>query len=349
MYGDKLSLKHTMRSDDKEYEDDPVNTTSNGVYLLYSDAFSRVAKKYNVVIGIRAPNPLGESLLREGYPSKNFHMKAKSSATGPTAGFIAEKPEYSKVAAEGEAQDKQQEAIDAARKKGAKAVPLIISQERIIELMKTGDLKYENDRYWADYPKGRKEFAIKETGLVLDEKGQSVMVMTNPPEYRTKDKDPLPIADPKPITADYDLFTIIPRKNQSDNYRPLNLPQKSLWKTGKFEFDPEYSGKGFFSPTALPGKDEDRNMGNMHMFGQIIMKALNNEIEHDGYKGGKLVWHNDETGNPFSPGLDMADKPIFIFPDGRIAQVYTIIELQSLYKDLANEGFEPEKSPIFGF
>lgn len=349
MYDNSKSLQHTTRSDDKEYEGDSVNTTSNGVHLLYSDAFSRVAKKYNVVIGIRAPNPLGESLLSEGYPSKNFHMKAKSSATGPTAGFIAENPEYSKVAAEDKAQSKQKGAIDAARKKGAKAVPLIISQERIIELMKTGDLKCENGRYWADYPKGRKEFEIKETGLVLDEEGQSVMVMTNPPEYRTKDEDPLPIADPKPITADYDLFTIIPRKNQSNNIRPLTLPQKSLRKTGKFEFNPKYSGKGFFSPTALPGKDEDRNMGNMHMFGQTIMKALNKEIEHDGYKGGKLVWHNDETGNPFSPGLDMADKPIFIFPDGRIAQVYTIKELQSLYDELANKGFAPEESPVFGF
>lgn len=58
--------------------------------LLYVEAFKRVSSKYKVVLGIRAPNSLGETLLREGYPSKNFHMKAKSSPTGPTAGFIAE-------------------------------------------------------------------------------------------------------------------------------------------------------------------------------------------------------------------------------------------------------------------
>lgn len=67
------------------------------VNLLYVNAFKRVSLRYNVVLGIRAPNPLGETLLREGYPSKNFHMKAKSSPTGPTAGLIAEKPIYSKV------------------------------------------------------------------------------------------------------------------------------------------------------------------------------------------------------------------------------------------------------------
>lgn len=343
-----LSSKYVKYSDVKLHDDSDV-ATSDAVHLLYSTAFSRVAKKYNVVIGIRAPNPLGESLLREGYPSKNFHMKAKSSATGPTAGFIAENPEYSKVAAEEKAQNKQKGAIDVARSKGAKAVPLTISDDRIKELMKTGDLKYENGLYWADYPKGRKEFKIEDTGLVIDEHGLPVMVMTNPPEYRTRDEDPLPVADLRPITADYDLFTIIPRENQSNNIRPLTVPQKSLRKTGKFEFNSTYSGKGYFSPASLPGKDEDRNVGNMHMFGQTIMKALNTEIEADGYKGGKLVWHNDETGNPFSPGLDMADKPIFVYPDGRIVQVYSKNELQRLYHELHNKGFAPEYSPAFGF
>ncbi|MGK0602903.1 anthrax toxin-like adenylyl cyclase domain-containing protein [Yokenella regensburgei] len=348
MYTNDLSSKHVKNSNAKEHEGNAEKTSSNGVHLLYSDAFSRVAEKYNVVIGIRAPNPLGESLLREGYPSKNFHMKAKSSATGPTAGFITENPEYSKVAAEYELQNKQKKAIDAARAKGAKAVPLTISEDRIKELMNTGDLKCENGLYWADYPTGRKEFQIKGTGLVFDEQGLPVMVMTNAPEYRTKDKAPPPDADPKPITADYDLFTIIPRENQSNNVRPLTLPQKSLRKTDDFVFDKKFSGKGFFSPVSLPDKDEDRDMGNMHMFGQTIMKALNKEIELDGYKGGKLVWHNDETGNPFSPGLNMADKPIFIFPDGRIVQVHSINELRSLYNEIRKKGFIPEYSPIFG-
>lgn len=38
--------------------------------LLYSQAFKRTANKYNVIIGVRAPNPLGETLLK-----KAFHQK----------------------------------------------------------------------------------------------------------------------------------------------------------------------------------------------------------------------------------------------------------------------------------
>lgn len=97
---------------------------------------------------------------------------------------------------------------------------------------------------------------------------------------------------PRPITADHDLFTIIPRENQSVNMRPLKVPPKLL--RGNFNLD-------FLKPKALSGQDEDINMGNMHFFGKTIINALNKEIAFEGYSGGKLVWHNDETGNPFSP------------------------------------------------
>jgi hypothetical protein len=300
-------------------EDQKSTEMTDSVRLLYMEAFKRVAKKYNVVIGIRAPNPLGEMLLNENYPSKNFHMKAKSSSTGPTAGFIAENPIYSKVPVS--AYQKQSNYIKTAMSKGAKAIDLIISEARIKALIETGDLHdLGGGQYSANYPDGLQKFIITDDGHVLDDKSKH--------------------ASPRAITADYDLFTIIPRENQSINVRPLMSAPKTL--KGNFKFD-------FLKPRALQGQDEDANMGNLHIFGQVIVKALNKEIAYEGYQGGKLVWHNDETGNPFSPGFDPADKPIFIHPVEQAVQVHSVAELLDYYEKLKKQKFSPEYSPIFGF
>lgn len=303
------------------------------VNLLYVNAFKRVSLRYNVVIGIRAPNPLGETLLREGYPSKNFHMKAKSSPTGPTAGLIAEKPIYSKVPIS--SYSKQSNYLTSAVQKGAKAIDLRISKSRINELIKTGNLTSDGgEHYSAEYPSGRQKFIIKDDGQVFDDKLNPVRVMTNPKESGIE------YTDSRAITADYDLFSIIPRINQSVNIRPLTSSPKLL--RGNFNHD-------FLKPKALPGQNEDVNMGNLHFFGKTIVNTLNREITSEGYRGGKLVWHNDETGNPFSPGFDIADKPIFVYPAGQVIQIYSLGELLNFYGQLRQEGYAPEYSPIFGF
>ena len=90
-------------------------------------------------------------------------------------------------------------------------------------------------------------------------------------------------------------------------------------------------------------------MGNLHEFGKTIVRALNKEITAEGYQGGKLVWHNDETGNPFSPGFDIADRPIFVHPSEQINQVNSKQELLKFYTALRQKHYAPEYSPIFGF
>lgn len=65
---------------------------------------------------------------------------------------------------------------------------------------------------------------------------------------------------------------------------------------------------------------EDVNMGNLHNFWKTIINILNKKISAEGYNGGKLVWHNDETGNPFNPGFNENDKTIFFLPPGNILQ-----------------------------
>ncbi|XTZ40653.1 anthrax toxin-like adenylyl cyclase domain-containing protein [Salmonella enterica] len=311
--------------------------------LLYSKAFLRVAKKYNVIIGVRAPNRLGETLLKEGFPSKNFHVKAKSSSTGPTAGFIAIDPRYSKV--HPSAHNKQERAILKAREAGANAVDLVLSKARIQELLDTDNMVFiGNEVYQAKYPIGEEIFVINAQGEVKDAAGLSVKVLTNPPNIGEVE-----VNNHKPITADYDLFAIIPTTSHSINTRYLELAP--VLKNGKFELDFLKPKETYIKEKAkLPsGMNEDPNKGNVHYFGETIANSLNKEIAVEGYQGGKLVWHNDESGNPFSPGLDINDKPYFFTPMGSVLQITTLQDLKRFYSKVAELNFSPQYSPVFSW
>ncbi|GAL13901.1 putative insecticidal toxin complex [Vibrio astriarenae] len=118
--------------------------------LLYTTAFQKTADKYNVVIGLRSPNHIGQMHLELGHPSKNFHIKAKSSNTGPTAGFIPEKALYSKVSIN--EKSKHDKCILESIKKGAKLVKLNLKECQIIQLLKHNKLKQVNRyKYRATY------------------------------------------------------------------------------------------------------------------------------------------------------------------------------------------------------
>ena len=299
--------------------------------ILYHEAIQRTAKKYGVIIGVRFPNPLGATLLKEGYPSKNFHLKAKSSSTGPTAGFIAENPRYSKISPDN--YEKQSKAIEEAMKKGAESVQLTLSKSRIQELIDTGKISHlQSDSYSATYPGGRETFHIDKNGAIFDDKHRPVKVITNPPEAGMSFKNP------EPVTADYDLFCIIPRKQQDYNLNPVKL--RPVLINGKFELT---SPKG----KNIGSKGMDKNKGNINFFTETIINDLNKEVHIEGYQGGKLFWHGDESMNPFSPGLDMDDKPFFFLPSGQVTQVHTREQLKKLYSIFKENGFYAEFSPIF--
>ncbi|CNK97105.1 toxin protein [Yersinia enterocolitica] len=301
--------------------------------LPYEMAFKRVANKYQVVLGLRNPNPLSFTLLRDGAPSKNFHLKAKSSNAGPTAGYIPEEAKYSKI--NPSRYPVHNNEILQAKKKGAKAVALRVSHTRIVELIKQNALRCIGvGQYSAIYPGGCYQFTIDPNGNVFDYRGNAVNVMTNPPEVGISSSSPYP------VTADYDLFAIIPRKQQDYNLLQSGLTPRLL--RGRFDVH-------FLQPTSHLNSAMDENKGNVHFFGETLIKALNKEIYACGYRGGKLVWHGDETGNPFSPGFDPEDKPIFFLPQGSIITIHSKSELLNFYSVLRCQGFSSDYSPRFGF
>ncbi|MGN7915247.1 anthrax toxin-like adenylyl cyclase domain-containing protein [Enterobacter sp. 22466] len=304
--------------------------------LPYDSAFKRVASKYHVVLGLRYPNPLSFSLLKAGAPSKNFHIKAKSSCSGPTAGFIPEEAKYSKVACS--LYRKHEEEITIAKRKGAKAVPLVISSDRIQELIRRNVMKdLGNKGYSAVFPSGVHHFFIDSEGAVTNREGGVVRVMTNPPEY-PPELGRLS-ASSGAVTADYDLFAIIPRKQQNYNLRQSGLTPRLI--KGNWDIS-------FLKTTSHLNIPADENKGNVHFFCETLIKALNEEVRLCGYRGGKLVWHGDETGNPYNNGFDPEDKPVFFLPQGKIVNVHSITELKHFYSTLQEQGYSPEYSPRLG-
>ncbi|MFM2591280.1 anthrax toxin-like adenylyl cyclase domain-containing protein [Vibrio sp. TBV020] len=307
--------------------------------LLYSHSFQRSADKYNVIIALRYPSEIGQVHLKEGHPSKNFHVKAKSSNSGPTAGFIPEKALYSKK------QLKHDQYIKEACDKGAKLVPLKLSKNQISYLSENELLKLRGEKYIAVYHDQVVEFTIDGNGYVYDGV-RKVQVLTNPPElgyrsYGTVDLD-------NPITADYDLFDLIFNQKQCSGNRPLTVPPRYIHSGLKNQSTSFQSAVNYFTiPKSLGGNQETPDRGNTSYFEDIVIDDLNKNFISSGYKGGVLVWHNDESGNPFSPGFDPKDKPVFFIPNSCPRQVYSKSELSSLYKEFQEAGYQAKLSSRF--
>ncbi|MGL5290848.1 MAG: anthrax toxin-like adenylyl cyclase domain-containing protein [Vibrionaceae bacterium] len=330
--------------------------------LLYSEALQQTANKYHVVIGLRTPNKFSEVHLREGFPTKNFHVKAKSSQSGPTAGFITEKAIFSKVDPSHEAEHQYE--IQKAVQKGAKLINLRLSPSQIKNVLDNGLMMDLGDgRYSALYHGREFNFLIQSPdNIVIDmADGLPVKVLTNPPEI---DEDGNPVDSDieqnelKPITSDYDLFALIPRQNQSVNERNAAVPARLLVQPktvvdGKAEpFDLTTKPESAFAQALLkfttPDLSKlDPNKGNFHNFGSTIINDINANVKEEGYTGGKLVWHGDEIGNPFSHGFDENDSPIFFIPNQDPIQITSEADLQQFYEKLHELGYEPERSPRF--
>jgi hypothetical protein len=73
------------------------NHPDNGMTLRDMTACGQVATRLNEVIIFRSTGPWSLRWIERNYPTKNFHVKGKSSDWGPQAGFVPYLGKYSKV------------------------------------------------------------------------------------------------------------------------------------------------------------------------------------------------------------------------------------------------------------
>lgn len=74
----------------------------NGMTMEDMTACGRVATQSQEVIIFRSTGPWSQRWIQRNYPTKNFHVKGKSSDWGPQAGFVPYLGKYSKVGGDAE-------------------------------------------------------------------------------------------------------------------------------------------------------------------------------------------------------------------------------------------------------
>lgn len=77
--------------------DPSYNHADNGMTKADMRACKQVADRHNEVIIFRSTGPWSKRWIEKGYPTKNFHVKGKSSDWGPQAGLVPYDGYFSKV------------------------------------------------------------------------------------------------------------------------------------------------------------------------------------------------------------------------------------------------------------
>ena len=106
----------------------------NGMTRKDMLASGQAAKDLNEVIIYRSTGPWAKRWIERGYPTKNFHVKGKSSDWGPQAGLVPYDGTYSKVGYDKVKADKGTQAnIDGLHSGFAGRAQLVLTREQINE------------------------------------------------------------------------------------------------------------------------------------------------------------------------------------------------------------------------
>lgn len=300
-----------------------IKSGSYGMPEKHMQALLQYAVMNNVIVGMRSVSIFALDCIEEGYPTKPFCVKNKTSIVGPAAGLIAIKPVYSRVLpAE---YDKHKTLLKKAflQDKELKKIPLQLSAKRIKRLIQLKAFTIDCDDIntakqckltWQKAGVTYTANAIKNsTGhfAIYDEQNKPIKVLGKTVKHGHNAEVDLP------ITSDYDLLVICPTftdfNPQIDN-TPFSIQgmttnafinnQKKVLKS----YDPDYQGP-----------KENPTGGNMSPRTERVVKGINDVIKiYDEQKRNGInldtVHHNVEFGNPFADDLDKQFPCLLVFP-----------------------------------
>ncbi|WP_215727939.1 anthrax toxin-like adenylyl cyclase domain-containing protein, partial [Aliivibrio fischeri] len=180
---------------------------------------AQIAKKNNVIFGIRPIHKMLSTLLEENYPTKGIEIKAKSSNFGPMLGFIPIKQELSKLQKhihqpEGKEKVKKfnQQVQEAIQFGYATKTTLILTKKRINELADNG---YITKRCSYNNKLTLQSRTLTNDILTFEAHESSKGDFTLYEKKPDQSLEPLEVLSnshttPKPLIADYDLLLIAP-------------------------------------------------------------------------------------------------------------------------------------------
>ncbi|RLV60610.1 hypothetical protein D5018_05780 [Parashewanella curva] len=329
---------------------------ASGVVSSHAAVLFDVAKRNNAIILVRPVNPDSTTLIEEGFATKDLHVKGKSSNWGPQSGFICCNQAYSKLATKpsadiGAFNKKVKESISGHY---AKAVPLIISRERVFELekhLKIKTMRQENGTlkvfspikpnvHFLLYPNQQmptgdhvlvyKKYRMEAARMIkkVPKLHQGYWVFTEI-DFGSGQKDweiMQVLADQQtwlPLTADYDLFSVTPHLS---NFASLA----------------KFNGNRFKDAAAAVSKatgSKERmfvlpNFGRVTAFTLTVRNEINNGVA--GLGAQKVVHHGCEVDNPVTE----LDYPITAFTPWReVVGAENQMQLETLVKDIQKLGY----------
>ncbi len=235
-----------------------VAHAENGMPRVDMEACLRVADQLKEVIIFRSTGPWSRRWIERGYPTKNFHVKGKSSDWGPQAGFVPYKGEYSKVGHDATKAEKGTRANDKGLHESfAGKTHLTLTREELeVQRTRTEEAPARNAVHdmapvpdsddfllFAKRSGDQKEFAFRavKSGRAYAIYVYPSKVGLSPKKLMFERPDPLEVmtssevgAGNKPMTGDYDLMSVCPTW---DSYGGTSM--KAISKPGL-----EFAGKG---------------------------------------------------------------------------------------------------------
>jgi hypothetical protein len=185
-----------------------------GLVAAHLPKLQALAERENLIIAFRPVERHATQLIEEGYPTKDFHIKGKSSDWGPMAGFIPVDQTYSKLNGQRDTVEKfngkVRESLEAApdRPGGAPravAGPLTVSEARLVYLAEQGLITKRvgpgEHRILEARGRDGRDYTFTAIpargGYRIEHDGMPLQVLCDP-------------AIGKGITADYDLLLVAP-------------------------------------------------------------------------------------------------------------------------------------------
>jgi adenylate cyclase ExoY len=326
----------------KEIKIDNLFKENNiGIPAKHAIKMQQIAKKSNTIFGIRPVESIARTLINEGYPTKNFKVKGKSSNWGPQSGFICKNQYFSKKNGSAKDIEKFNTDIEQGITKGHfKTTALKISKGRIEELRDELHLiettKQDNNiLIYAMSPSGKEETFIASYNQVDD------MYEL----FNAKDNTPIEVVCDlklgKPLTADYDLLLVAPRIENFNN-------EAKDSRQGKMSV---------FKNKYIPQKDKvkhimenvNKSFGNSTKRSIDLIEQINNKLNR-GY-GLEVAHHSDDAGNPNS---NMHDNfPATFFLPKKIGEfnAVTVIKDKKMFDEfivaVKDAGFHFEDHPLW--
>lgn len=230
----------------------------NGMIRSDMEAAVRAANWLDEVIIFRSTGPWSQRWIERRYPTKNFHVKGKSSDWGPQSGFIPYLGMYSKVGADRDKASKGTAANDhgikdryaskvqlaltleelrlqadkpeeiPSRKAVESMTPIPDSRDFLLIALRSGDRKkFAFRAVWSGGTVYHifvlPDSAGSDMRRLMFEKGTPLEVMTSTESG----------ADNKPMTGDYDLMAVCPRWGNYGSKSVVAISKPALQFKGK--------------------------------------------------------------------------------------------------------------------